>query len=1013
MILCRVDITSGGGSGISLSSAVASSSSSSAQEQETSSSSASSSSSPLPALFYAGNWPPPTNVLTGLIDDASCHMEDLERANDSQLYTILQELKATAFFRTFVVDLHQRCPLQRWRTTKKGDGSSNDSKDHDSDDDDSDGDEDDEEDDEFQCPGGDGDEGGAAAAAFNSEPAAEPLCTVKPEEDSSFLFDSNALFSLSQDGFQSKEQKKAFKWKKETDMVVSSQEDPSCQDDNDEDEDSTPPPSTRTWSTRKTAATTVASASQKNMAISKIASTTTTKTSSLSGSTLSSASASTTTTTTSTTDSSTSTSTSTLLEGGFPDSFWMDMCSSIRSSGEHATVVNLARNPEHNTGYNGTHIWRAIYEENCLPLGGSGSGDDDNDDEHNQCLEERVLYRLLSGLHASTTISIAYHYYPPAPRKNRTSWESNPTYFMQKFAHHEDYIRNLHFSYVVLLRALTKASKYLYRYQIRASGSNHVVDDETATVLLRRLLDSTILQSCASVFSAFDESLMFQQQNEQADLLFTNSGNRKNKQHLPVRTLQQQFKGVFHNVSSILDCVQCQQCKLHGKMAMLGYGTALRILFMNDDVADDSDGTPMMNRNEMVALINTLAKFSESIRHVRSLTQMYWTQQYQQQESNLLTAGGAGILAAAAPAIPSLSTININMGGTTSTATTTTSTVPTSATRRSIAALEHVDTAVGLIASLGKSGKLANVKNKDAKLEMELVQLALQRQPELLILAKHYAHDVDKFWTLLQQSMNVILSSSSPLLSTPPTPDAIIVGTGLAGLAAALNILDRGGRVVLLEKEHLLGGNSNKASSGINACCLDDDATSASSMEKKDSLDIFRNDTTRSAGKAARPELIERLVNRSAAAVSWLKTRVGVDLSLKSQLGGHSAKRTHRPSNGMAGAEIIYGMQKAVRAFEKTGHVQILVDTKVTQLLLSEHVNENGTKTVIGVEYHSTLDKDQDSNVASTTKLYAPNVILATGGFASDRSDGSYLAQNRPELLGFPTTAGAFSTGDG
>ena len=35
----------------------------------------------------------------------------------------------------------------------------------------------------------------------------------------------------------------------------------------------------------------------------------------------------------------------------------------------------------------------------------------------------------------------------------------------------------------------------------------------------------------------------------------------------------------FTTFLSILDCVQCQQCKLHGKMAMLGYSTALKILF--------------------------------------------------------------------------------------------------------------------------------------------------------------------------------------------------------------------------------------------------------------------------------------------------------------------------------------------------------------------------------------------------------------------------------------------------
>jgi ERO1-like protein alpha len=50
--------------------------------------------------------------------------------------------------------------------------------------------------------------------------------------------------------------------------------------------------------------------------------------------------------------------------------------------------VNLQRNPERWTGYNGSHVWSAIYEENCMRA--ATSVDD-------MCYEERVLFRLLSG----------------------------------------------------------------------------------------------------------------------------------------------------------------------------------------------------------------------------------------------------------------------------------------------------------------------------------------------------------------------------------------------------------------------------------------------------------------------------------------------------------------------------------------------------------------------------------------------------------------------------------------
>jgi len=98
------------------------------------------------------------------------------------------------------------------------------------------------------------------------------------------------------------------------------------------------------------------------------------------------------------------------------------------------------------------------------------------------------------------------------------------------------------------------------------------------------------------------------------------------------------------------------------------------------------------------------------------------------------------------------------------------------------------------------------------------------------------------------------------------------------------------------------------------------------------------------------------------------------------------------------------GIQMAVKAYTKTGQVVIMTDTKVTRLLTAE----DGS--VIGVAY---VDAREDPETAVPVELYAPNVVLATGGFAADRSIGSYLDQHRPELLKMPTTAGAFSTGDG
>lgn len=153
-----------------------------------------------------------------------------------------------------------------------------------------------------------------------------------------------------------------------------------------------------------------------------------------------------------------------------------------------------------------------------------------------------------------------------------------------------------------------------------------------------------------------------------------------------------------------------------------------------------------------------------------------------------------------------------------------------------------------------------------SELEIAMATEILNGNANLLAVCKHYRDAPDKLLRILQDS-NIAMAFQKPL-----PPDAIVVGTGLAGLAATLTILDNGGRVVLVEKEMRMGGNSAKASSGINACCPHGDAI-------EDSKELFKNDTTKSAGEGANPALIDVLVSGSEDAVEWLKSRVNVDLS--------------------------------------------------------------------------------------------------------------------------------------
>ena len=80
-----------------------------------------------------------------------------------------------------------------------------------------------------------------------------------------------------------------------------------------------------------------------------------------------------------------------------------------------------------------------------------------------------------------------------------------------------------------------------------------------------------------------------------------------------VDELRGQFVNRFHNISKIMDCVTCERCRLWGKLQILGLGTALKILLADGD----EFGLGVLQRNEVVALINTLAQLAKSVDSIR------------------------------------------------------------------------------------------------------------------------------------------------------------------------------------------------------------------------------------------------------------------------------------------------------------------------------------------------------------------------------------------------------------
>ncbi|KAH8812303.1 FAD binding domain-containing protein [Xylogone sp. PMI_703] len=214
-------------------------------------------------------------------------------------------------------------------------------------------------------------------------------------------------------------------------------------------------------------------------------------------------------------------------------------------------------------------------------------------------------------------------------------------------------------------------------------------------------------------------------------------------------------------------------------------------------------------------------------------------------------------------------------------------------------------------------------------------------------------------------------------------PSVIIVGSGLAGLSAASELIARGVEVKLLERASKPGGNSMKASSGING------APTRWQPGPPLSDTFFYDDTLKSVGevlstaKKQRESLVATLTNSSSDAVDWLVDEKGVDLSVVAQLGGHSFPRTHRGAGKTPpGAAIVTTL---LTKLKESGKFELSTHCVVTKILKPGHVVE-------GVEYESHGEK----------RVLEGPVIFTTGGFAGDAH--GLLAKYRPDLAGFPST---------
>ena len=257
--------------------------------------------------------------------------------------------------------------------------------------------------------------------------------------------------------------------------------------------------------------------------------------------------------------------------------------------------------------------------------------------------------------------------------------------------------------------------------------------------------------------------------------------------------------------------------------------------------------------------------------------------------------------------------------------------------------------------------------------------------------------------------------------------DVVVVGAGGAGMTAAITAAAEGKTVVILESQSMVGGNSVRATGGMNAGKTvyqdENEFGESAGVEKTlktaaekyadnetitalaktvseqwaayqanptgyfDSVELMELDTMIGGKGINDPELVETLCANSADAIDWLDEH-GITLHNVSSFGGASVKRIHRPVNAEGKTVSVgsYMIPLLEENCEKAG-VQILLNTTANEIL----TDANGA--AVGVKATGASGE--------TVTVNAKAVILASGGFGANLD---MVVKYKPELKGFMTT---------
>ncbi len=225
--------------------------------------------------------------------------------------------------------------------------------------------------------------------------------------------------------------------------------------------------------------------------------------------------------------------------------------------------------------------------------------------------------------------------------------------------------------------------------------------------------------------------------------------------------------------------------------------------------------------------------------------------------------------------------------------------------------------------------------------------------------------------------------------SKTESADIVVIGAGGAGLSAAVQAKENGAEnIILLEKMPMTGGNTNKATGGMNAA----ESTPQKEAGIEDTIQTMIDDTMAGGKDINDPELVKVLAEEAKDGLDWL-IELGADLNEVARAGGATNDRIHRPVGGAAAGPT---MISTLDSKAKEAGVDIRTWNEATEILTDKEGKVSGVKV---------NNKDGEEYI-----IEADAVIIATGGFGANME---MVTEYREELDGFATTNHPGATGDG